>query len=372
MNFLVVGGTGTISYGIVIEALNRGHHVTIINRGNRKYRCPEGAELVTADITKTEETKEKLNNCFFDIIIDPLVYDLNSLKRDIELFRDHCRKYVYISSCCAFGTGKGIIDESHEMKPVSKYGKNKLLCENYLRNNSFPFKYTIIRPYITYGDIRIPIPFACRQNPYTIIERVKKGQPLVCFNYTTHKTFHNLMDIRDFSRITVSLLEKPVSDNNDYNICSKNTYTWEEAYRCLYDCINQEPHIYQINRKHFKYLDYHLYEDIIFDKDQDGTIYSGEKALDQSGEQREEYPLAEGMQNLVGYMENNLAGVDIQKKYNYNTDMLLVNTVRKKDKYLKEYLQTMGLRYQIKLRLSWAKKHLGYYKKRMISKARKN
>lgn len=356
MNILVIGGSGTISYGLAHEAVYKGHDVTIINRGSRKYRTVKGSEVINADINDIEKMREVLKDSVFDVIIDPLIFELDTLKKHIRIFGSHCKKYIFISSCCVFGCSNDetIIAENSHKHPASKYGLGKLACESYFEENHFDFDYIIIRPYITYGDIRIPIPFACRRNPYTVIERIKSDKPLVCFKFTgANKTYQNLMDIRDFSKVCISIVENDFCANNDFNICSQNVYDWEEAYKLLYKKVGREKHIYEIDKNYFKRIDNHLYEDIIYDKGHGGTIYSGEKALSVMKESFQEKSLEEGINELVDYLETNLCQEPIENQYNKWTDMLLMFAVKDKDTFLTEYLRCLNIKYKLKLFVIW-------------------
>lgn len=356
MNILIIGGSGTISYGLAREAVFKGHNVTVINRGSRKNRNIDGVGVINTDINDIDKMKDALDSKMFDIIIDPLVFNVNGLEKHIQTFGSHCKRYVFISSCCAFGCsdGKEPIDESFPMKPESEYGKGKLACESYLKANQFDFDYTIIRPYITYGDIRIPIPFACRKNPYTVINRIKADKPLVCFRFTGNdKTTHNLMDVGDFSKVGISVLESDASANNEYNICSRNVYDWKDAYRLLYKKLGKDQHIYEVEKNLFKRIDNHLYEDIVYDKAHIGAIYSGYKALDCMKVPFQEISLEDGISRLVDYQEENLKKEPIEEQYNIRTDMLLMFGIKNKDGFLKDYFRRLGMGYKLKLSVIW-------------------
>lgn len=368
MRILLTGGTGTISYGLAKEAIRRGHEVTIVNRGNRKFRIIDNAECITADVNDLESLKKIITCREFDIVIDSLVYDLNSLKRSISVFESHCARYVFISSCCSFGNAKdsNAITEQSEHNPNSQYGKKKFDCEEYLIKQKHLFDYTIIRPYITYGDIRIPIPFACRRNPYTVIERIRENKPLVCFEHLgNHATYHNLMHVDDFSKIVISLLEREESRNTDYNVCGGRVYSWDDAYTLLYHNLASEKHLYEIQQKYFKYIDNHLYEDIKFDKDCKGTIYSSER-ISPICDLIDEKNLSEGIQETIAYLDKYLSTEPIEEEFNIRTDMLLLFAVKKKDAYLKQYIREMSITYKTKLTYHWMLRLIKYSIKNVI------
>ncbi len=365
MSYLVIGGTGTISGGIAEEELRRGHSVTVVNRGSRNYRIPVGVKVIHADINDENMMTRIIEQNDYDVVVDPLVTEVGQLQRHLSLFDGRCGKYVFISSCCAFGgNSETSITESHPMSPQSKYGINKLACENYLRKHKLHSNYLIIRPYITYGDIRIPIPFACRSNPYTVIDRIEKEKPMICFDIINHRTFHNLMDIRDFSRITVSLMSQNYI-NTSYNVCGEEIYTWTQAYDCLYEAVGKPMHLYYVDRDLYKYIDQHLYEDIIYDKDCDGTIYSGEKAKNDADDSDKQISLQKGISDLVVYLRKNCSHLPLEESFNYRTDLLLVNGVEEPDSYLRGYLESLDERYRNKLENDWKKLRRKYYIKKI-------
>lgn len=353
MNYLIIGGTGTISGGLAQEAVKQGHHVSIVNRGSRDYRIPDGVKVIHADLNEHSTMVSIAEEGLYDVVVDPLVMDVNQLKNHLDIFDGRCGTYVFISSCCAFGGhSNSAISENHSMHPESKYGINKLSCEKYLKSHPMKSHYLIIRPYITYGDIRIPIPFACRRNPYTVIDRIEKNKPLVCFDIKNHRTVHNLMDVRDFSRIVVGLLNHGVKDT-DYNVCGDNVYSWDTAYTYLYEETGKQQHLYYVDRSVLRFIDNHLYEDVIYDKDCEGTVYSGQKAKDESGDATAQIVLKDGIHDLVHYLKDNCANLPLEEEFNYRNDLLLVNAVNDPDDFLINYIHGLNDEYLKKLKKDW-------------------
>ena len=66
MKILMIGGTGIISSEICSLSIERGHDVTIVNRGKRKSLINEKAHLIVADVRQesAEQIKMKDLNCF--------------------------------------------------------------------------------------------------------------------------------------------------------------------------------------------------------------------------------------------------------------------------------------------------------------------
>lgn len=360
MDCFIIGGTGTISEGIVFEALKRNYSVTIVNRGNNNERVADNATLLHCDVNNTKEMNNILGDKVYDVIVDPITYNVDQLKQRVMLFRKHCKLYVFISSAAAIGNHEKIIDETTEKNPQWDYGKNKLKCEEYLKNmNANDFSFLIIRPSITYGDIRIPIPVACRENPWTVIERIKNNKPLICFEYKgIHETRHHLMNIRDFSKYVVELFDKDNALNNDYIVCSDIIHSWDDAYKTLYKVLGRTEHVYEVNREVFKFMDPTLYKDIIYDKDSYKAIFSNAKVKKDSGIQVKECSLKSGIEELTCYLEKFYSSRAIEEKYNEMTDSILLCGVKKRDSFLDEYLNGLDKRYKLKLRKIWYKRKI--------------
>ena len=370
MECLIIGGTGTISEGIAVESIKRGYTTTVINRGNNNDRIPKGANLLKGDINNAYLIHSFLDNKVYDVIVDPIAYNVEQLQQHIAIFQTHCKLYVFISSAAAIGNHDGIIDEKTKKTPKWDYGVDKLKCEEYLESiNTDGFSYLIIRPSITYGDIRIPIPVACRRNPWTIIDRIMKNKPLVCFEYKgAHETFHNLMNIRDFSQYVVELFNKDVARNNDYLVCSDKAYSWEDAYSILYDALDKEKHVYEVDRGIFKFMNPTLYKDIVYDKDSDGAVFSNAKVKKDANVFVDECSLNTSIRLIVDYLQKRYSSITVEEQYNEMTDAILLCGVRNPDAFLKDYLNGLDLRYKLKLRSLWQKKRIKYAIKVILKK----
>ena len=65
MRALFIGGTGTISMGIVKRlAQDPQWEVYLLNRGNRKSEVPSSAKQITADINDEADVKSKLERLY--------------------------------------------------------------------------------------------------------------------------------------------------------------------------------------------------------------------------------------------------------------------------------------------------------------------
>jgi len=161
MTILVTGGTGYIGSHTVVELLNAGQDVFIIdNLSNSKRsvldrieqitgRCPEFAEL---DIRDATGLRSLLRAHDFDAVIHfaglkavgesvtkPLLYYQNNITGSIAFFQELAkttvRHIVFSSSATVYGDPHQLpIREDFPLNATNPYGRTKLMIEEILRD----------------------------------------------------------------------------------------------------------------------------------------------------------------------------------------------------------------------------------------------
>ena len=151
MKILFIGGTGIISTASTRLAAERGIELTLLRRGQRSADVPKNVDTITADVTDEAATANALGTLNFDAVVDWIVQTPADVERDIRLFRDRTRQYIFISSASAYQrpVGHYLITESTPLaNPYWQYSRNKIACEERLmqayREEGFPI--TIVRP----------------------------------------------------------------------------------------------------------------------------------------------------------------------------------------------------------------------------------
>ena len=102
MKLLVIGGTGVLSTAVVAEALRKGVEVTMINRGHRMDRIPEGVRFIKADCRDIQTIETALNGSSFDAVIDFICYDkiiveLKAVKEIDDVHRSQAINYAKVA-----------------------------------------------------------------------------------------------------------------------------------------------------------------------------------------------------------------------------------------------------------------------------------
>jgi nucleoside-diphosphate-sugar epimerase len=235
MKVLFIGGTGLISSACSVLALKRGFDLTILNRGqSRKHPIPADAEFIPADAHDAQEMKQALGGRAFDVVVDWVAYLPEDVERDLALFAGRTRQFVFISSASAYQKPPGhyLITEATPLaNPYWEYSRQKIACEARLnqayRQQAFPV--TIVRPSLTYGPSQIPLCVGSWQHPYTVVDRMKRGRPIIVPGDGT--SLWVLTWNEDFATGLLGLLGREDAIGQVFHITSDEVLTWDQIYR---------------------------------------------------------------------------------------------------------------------------------------------
>ncbi len=170
MNILMVGGTGTISYDATCFFLQQGHTVYLLNRGNRNSITHQNIKYIIGDANDYTSMQQALSDYIFDVIIDFIIFTPAQMTARMRIYEGKCKQFIFISSATAYKLTDGIYYESSDLgNDKWKYSRDKRECEEYLSDNikKHSYQYTIIRPYITYDNRRIPFPVITKKLLYS-------------------------------------------------------------------------------------------------------------------------------------------------------------------------------------------------------------
>lgn len=251
MKILFIGGTGIISSACADLAVARGHELFLLNRAlSRKVPVPEGATVLQADVYHDQaRLAALLADHHFDAVVDYLAYHPNDIERDLSLFRDRTRQFVFISSASAYQKPVQnylITEETPLENPFWEYSRNKIACEDRLmqayREEGFPI--TIIRPSHTYGPTQIPFGVSSWMHPWTVVDRMKRGQKVIVPGDGT--SLWVLTWNADFAKGLVGLLGKEESIGEAFQITSDEVLTWDQIHLEAYRALGLKPNLIHI------------------------------------------------------------------------------------------------------------------------------
>ena len=99
MRLLVLGGTKFLGRAVVEAALERGHEVTLFNRGETNPELFPEAEKLRGD---RDGDLRALEGRSWDAVVDPSGYVPRVVRASAELLRDSVGHYVFVSSVSAY------------------------------------------------------------------------------------------------------------------------------------------------------------------------------------------------------------------------------------------------------------------------------
>ena len=251
MKILFIGGTGIISSACSNLAVARGHELFILNRSvSRKYPVPQDVTILQADIYAEEARVARLlADHRFDAVVDYLAYTVNDVERDLRLFRGKTDQFLFISSASAYQKPPKnyVITERTPLEnPYWEYSRNKIACEDRLLfaylEEGFPV--TIIRPSHTYGLSQIPLAVSSWQHPWTVIDRMKRGQKVIVPGDGT--SLWVLTWNADFAKGLIGLLGNKKAIGEAFQITSDEVLSWNQIHLEAYRALGLEPNLISI------------------------------------------------------------------------------------------------------------------------------
>ena len=159
MKLLVLGGTKFLGRAAVAAALDRGHEVTLFNRGETNPGLFPEAEKLRGDRTGDLSS---LAGRRWDAVIDPSGYVPHVVRRSSEALRRSAGRYLFVSSISVYADLSSGPDEDSPradlgdmpadelLSAYENYGPLKALCED-AAWDVFGDRATVVRPGLIVG-----------------------------------------------------------------------------------------------------------------------------------------------------------------------------------------------------------------------------
>lgn len=207
MKVLIIGGTGFLGPHTVRRLQERGHTVTLFNRGRTNPGLFPDVEKLRGD-RKTD--LKALEGRKWDAVLDPSAYIPADVTRSATLLAPNVGHYLLISTISVYAAlDKPGMDERAPLATLKDptveqvtgetYGGLKALCEQ-AAEKAMPGKTTVIRPGLIVG----PGDTTDRFTYWPV--RVRKGSEVLAPNRPTD--FVQCIDVRDLANFVVTCLEQ--------------------------------------------------------------------------------------------------------------------------------------------------------------------
>lgn len=203
LNILVLGGTGFIGPHLVQYAMDRGHRITLFNRGRTNTHLFPQAEKLVGD---RNDDLSALEGRTWDAVIDNSGYTPQQVGLSVDLLKDACDQYLFTSTRAVYTDfTSDVMDEEAPVGPThipesewDGYGPNKVLSERIVQE-AFGARTLITRPPVIVGP-------GDRSDRFTYwVDRIDDGGDILVQGEPTDPI--QFVDVRDLSEFYVHLVE---------------------------------------------------------------------------------------------------------------------------------------------------------------------
>jgi 2'-hydroxyisoflavone reductase len=243
LKILVLGGTGFIGPPMVQYAIERGHDVTLLNRGITNTHLFKKLHKIKADRLKgLADVRHQLDR-EWDVVIDTWQLNPLAIKESTEIFSKRAKQYIYVSSIAVYGRQNydthPEIFENLALPPVDAmpsslsvtvddYRTRKQLGEGEVQKN-FPGNFSITRYHNIVGYYMAP---ESEGQMYWPVRFQRGGNILL-----PGDGFDNMqtIDVKDAARWLVKCAEDKIT-----GICNAGRrYAWYEYAGACRACSDQ-------------------------------------------------------------------------------------------------------------------------------------
>jgi len=204
LNILILGGTGFIGPHLVRYAIDRGHRITLFNRGRSNTQLFPDVEKLVGD---RDNDLSALEGRSWDAVIDNSGYTPMQVRLSVDLLKNACDQYLFTSTRSVYHEfTEAVMDEDAPVGPRDipesewdGYGPNKVLAERIVMQG-FGKRTLISRPPIIVGP-------GDRTDRFTYwVDRIDDGGDILVQGDSSDLV--QFVDVRDLAEFYVHLLER--------------------------------------------------------------------------------------------------------------------------------------------------------------------
>jgi 2'-hydroxyisoflavone reductase len=204
MKILILGGTVFVGRYLVERALQRGHELTLFNRGQQNADLFPQLEKLRGD-RDVDADVSILQGRQFDAVIDTCAYRPEQIRRMASVLDQALPFYLFISTISVYGTfppAQGFDENKPLAEGESDYGSCKARCEE-AAEAAWPGRVAQVRPGLIVGphDVSERFPYWPR--------RVAQGGPLLAPGQPDNPV--QWIDVRDLANWCIHLCEQGIT-----------------------------------------------------------------------------------------------------------------------------------------------------------------
>lgn len=242
-NILLLGGTGAMGLHLTSILQNSNYNVYITSRSNRKNK--DNIKFIKGNAHDEIFLKSILKQKDWEIIIDFMIYNTTEFTKKIDLLLNSCKQYVFLSSARVYADSKCKLTENsprlldvstdREYLQTDEYALSKAREENILLKSANK-NWTIIRPYITYSEIRLQL--GVLEKEYWLYQALHNRTIVFSKDIANKRT--TLTYGYDVARGIASILGNKEAFSEIFHITVEENYTWQEIFDIYIRVLEEE------------------------------------------------------------------------------------------------------------------------------------
>jgi nucleoside-diphosphate-sugar epimerase len=256
LKILLIGGSGFVSGTLARAAIQAGHHVWAITRGQRPL--PEGVTGVTVDRHDHDTVQRLIGevDAHWDLVVDVVGFQVQDARQDIEVFSQRAKHLVFISTDFVYEPSQRRFPQTEEPAAynTSGYGGRKRACEQeFLLRDTGDMAWTILRPPHIYGPGSLLGCLPMHGRDPALIQKLQAGEALQLVgggHFLQQPVF-----AADLAGAILSCAGNPNAHNHIFNVAGPDVIESRRFYHIVADILDVELRIEEIpvdeyRRKH--------------------------------------------------------------------------------------------------------------------------
>lgn len=246
MKFLILGGTGAIGETLPFFLLKKNpeNTVYVTSRLQKEFDVNSRVKWVCGNAHNVDFVVSCISSVKPDVIIDFMHYSTNEFKERHETLLKSVGQYLFLSSCRVFSNyGNTRITENssqllhtvddEKYVGTDEYALAKSRQEQILKDSDF-LNWTVIRPYITYGNYRFQ--FQCLEANTLGLRTLQHLTIPICDEMLERKT--TLTDGKDVAYMISLLAGEENCFGQFFNCTTSDFLKWDDVLK-IYERVFQ-------------------------------------------------------------------------------------------------------------------------------------
>jgi nucleoside-diphosphate-sugar epimerase len=241
---LILGGTGAMGRHLVAQlSTMEGVFLTITSRS--PHQGDKSLEYVVGDAHDEIFINSLLSKCHWEAIVDFMIYSTSEFSQKVNNYLSATDQYVFLSSARVYAESKvpltensprllDVCEDAAYLK-TDEYALSKARQEDFLKKSGRR-NWTIIRPYITFSEIRLQLG---PQEKELWLYRALHNRTIL-FSEDLADKLTTLTYGRDVAQGIAALLDKKETLGEVFHITTSESHTWREILEVYLNVIRRE------------------------------------------------------------------------------------------------------------------------------------